>query len=63
VAALTDYEGLPQWRCEALDDRSTRIELDLRIDPGRLVPGLVRAAISDDVMRRALTDLQRHLEG
>jgi ribosome-associated toxin RatA of RatAB toxin-antitoxin module len=52
-----------EWRFEALDDRSTRVELDLRIDPGRLVPGLVRAAISDAVMRRALTDLQRHLEG
>jgi ribosome-associated toxin RatA of RatAB toxin-antitoxin module len=52
-----------EWRFEALDDRSTRVELDLRIDPGRLVAGLVRAAISDAVMRRALTDLQRHLEG
>jgi ribosome-associated toxin RatA of RatAB toxin-antitoxin module len=51
-----------EWRFEALDDRSTRVELDLRIDPGRLVPGLVRAAISDAVMRRALTDLKHHLE-
>jgi ribosome-associated toxin RatA of RatAB toxin-antitoxin module len=51
-----------EWRFEALDDRSTRVELDLRIDPGRLVPGRVRAAISDAVMRRALADLKRHLE-
>jgi ribosome-associated toxin RatA of RatAB toxin-antitoxin module len=51
-----------EWRFKALDDGSTRVELDLRIDPGRLVPGVVRAAISDAVMRRALTDLARHLE-
>jgi ribosome-associated toxin RatA of RatAB toxin-antitoxin module len=51
-----------EWRFEALDDRSTRVELDLRIDPGRLVPGRVRGAISDAVVRRALSDLKRHLE-
>jgi ribosome-associated toxin RatA of RatAB toxin-antitoxin module len=52
-----------EWRFEPLDDgRGTRVELDLRIDPGRFVPGVVRRAISDAVMRRALADLKAHLE-
>jgi ribosome-associated toxin RatA of RatAB toxin-antitoxin module len=49
-----------EWRLIALDGDRTRVELDLRIDPGRFVPGPLRAAISDAVMRRALSDLQRH---
>lgn len=52
-----------EWRFEPLDDERTRVELDLHIDPGRLVPGFVRTAIADAVMRRALRDLKNHLEG
>lgn len=56
-----DFGG--EWRFEPLaGGRRTRVELDLRIDPGRFVPGLVRDAISDAVMRRALRDLKAHLE-
>jgi ribosome-associated toxin RatA of RatAB toxin-antitoxin module len=52
-----------EWRFEPVDGgRRTRAELDLRIDPGRFVPGVLRAAISDAVMRRALRDLKAHLE-
>jgi ribosome-associated toxin RatA of RatAB toxin-antitoxin module len=52
-----------EWRFQPLDDgRRTRAELDLRIDPGRFVPGVVRRAIADAVMRRALADLKAHLE-
>ena len=52
-----------EWRFEPLDGGTrTRVELDLRIDPGRFVPGIVRKAISDAVMRRALADLKAHLE-
>ena len=55
-----DFAG--EWRFIAIDaGRRTRAELDLRIDPGRLVPGPVRALIADAVMHRALRDLQRHL--
>jgi ribosome-associated toxin RatA of RatAB toxin-antitoxin module len=54
-----DFAG--EWRFVALDGGRTRAELDLRIDPGRLVPGPVRSAIADAVMRRSLADLKRHL--
>ena len=55
-----DFSG--EWRF--LDRGAfTRVELDLRIDPGRFVPGPVRAVISQVVMGRALADLKRHVEG
>ncbi len=56
-----DFYG--EWRFKALDGGRTRVELDLKIDPGRLVPRPLRGVIADAVMRRALTDLKRHLEG
>ena len=54
-----DFAG--EWRFHPTGD-GTRAELDLRIDPGRFVPGPLRSAIADAVMRRALQDLQRHVE-
>jgi len=55
-----DFSG--EWRFVDLGGKRTRAELDLRIDPGRFVPGPIRSAISDAVMRRALRDLKTHLE-
>ncbi len=55
-----DFAG--EWRFEERGAGRTRAELDLRIDPGRFVPRLVRTAISDAVMRRALSDLKAHVE-
>jgi ribosome-associated toxin RatA of RatAB toxin-antitoxin module len=55
-----DFGG--EWRFEALPGGRTRAELDLKIDPGRYVPGPVRSLISDAVMKRALSDLKAHLE-
>ena len=55
-----DFAG--EWRFEPRDDGGTHAELDLRIDPGRFVPGPLRSAIADAVMRRALRDLKRHVE-
>lgn len=52
-----DFAG--EWRFFARDDRRTRAELDLRIDPGRFVPGPVRSLIAAAVMDRALADLER----
>jgi ribosome-associated toxin RatA of RatAB toxin-antitoxin module len=55
-----DFGG--EWRLIGLDGgHRTRAELDLYIDPGRFVPGPVRNLIADAVMRRALSDLERHL--
>jgi ribosome-associated toxin RatA of RatAB toxin-antitoxin module len=55
-----DFSG--EWRFLPLDGDRTRVELELRINPGRLVPGPLRSAISDAVMRRALRDLKAHVE-
>jgi ribosome-associated toxin RatA of RatAB toxin-antitoxin module len=54
-----DFAG--EWRFLALDEGRTQAVLDLRIDPGRFVPGPVRNLIADAVMRRALSDLQRRV--
>jgi ribosome-associated toxin RatA of RatAB toxin-antitoxin module len=51
-----------EWRFEPIAGGRTHAELDLRIDPGRLVPRLLRAVIADAVMRRALRDLKAHVE-
>lgn len=51
-----------EWRLRSRADGGTHFELDLRIDPGHFVPGFLRRAISDAVMRRALRDLQAFLE-
>jgi ribosome-associated toxin RatA of RatAB toxin-antitoxin module len=56
-----DFSG--EWRFSPTANDGTHVELDLRIDPGRFVPGPLRGAISDAVMRRALKDLKTHLEG
>ena len=56
-----DFSG--EWRFLDRDGGGTRVELDLRIDPGRFVPGPLRSAVSDAVMRRALADLKAHVEG
>jgi ribosome-associated toxin RatA of RatAB toxin-antitoxin module len=56
-----DFSG--EWRFQPLDGgERTHAELDLRIDPGRFVPGPLRAAIADAVMRRALRDLKAYVE-
>jgi ribosome-associated toxin RatA of RatAB toxin-antitoxin module len=55
-----DFSG--EWRFEPISDGRTRAELDLRIDPGRFVPGIVRTAIADAVMRRAVRDLKTYVE-
>ena len=52
-----------EWRFEPRDDGSrTHAELDLAIDPGRLVPGPIRQLIADAVMRTALRDLKARVE-
>jgi ribosome-associated toxin RatA of RatAB toxin-antitoxin module len=56
-----DFSG--EWRFEPRDGGTrTHVELELNIDPGRFVPGPLRGAISDAVMRRAVRDLKSYLE-
>ena len=55
-----DFSG--EWRFEPAGEGRTHVELDLRIDPGRFVPGPVRGAIADAVMKRALNDLKTEAE-
>ncbi len=51
-----------EWRFQPAGDGATQAELDLRIDPGLRVPGFVRRAIADAVIRRALRDLKDFVE-
>jgi ribosome-associated toxin RatA of RatAB toxin-antitoxin module len=51
-----------EWRFNDRGDGSTRVELELDIDPGRFVPGPVKNAIREFVMTRALKDLKAHFE-
>ena len=51
-----------EWRFTDNGDGTTRVELELDIDPGRFVPGPVKSAIREFVMTRALKDLKAHLE-
>jgi coenzyme Q-binding protein COQ10 len=55
-----DFSG--EWRFEASGGSRTHAELDLKIDPGRFVPGPVRSLIADAVMKRALGDLKAFVE-
>ena len=55
-----DFSG--EWRFEPAGEGRTHVELDLRIDPGRFLPGPVRGAIADAVIKRALRDLKREAE-
>jgi ribosome-associated toxin RatA of RatAB toxin-antitoxin module len=51
-----------EWRFSPRGENHTHAELDLRIDPGRFVPGPLRGVIADAVMRRALRDLKAYVE-
>lgn len=51
-----DFAG--EWRFAPLDDGRTEVELEVRLDPGRLVPGPVRKLIARVVIRGALNDLR-----
>jgi ribosome-associated toxin RatA of RatAB toxin-antitoxin module len=55
-----DFSG--EWRFKPAGEDRTRVELDLSIDPGRFVPGPLRGAVSDAVMKRALRDLKSEAE-
>jgi ribosome-associated toxin RatA of RatAB toxin-antitoxin module len=55
-----DFAG--EWRFSENEDGTTHVELELSIDPGRFLPGPVKNAIRDFVMKSALRDLKAHVE-
>jgi ribosome-associated toxin RatA of RatAB toxin-antitoxin module len=55
-----DFSG--EWRFHDVPADRTRAELELSIDPGRLVPRPLRGLISEAVMSRALSDLKAYVE-
>jgi ribosome-associated toxin RatA of RatAB toxin-antitoxin module len=55
-----DFSG--EWRFIDQGDGTTHVELELDIDPGRFVPGPVKSAIREFVMRGAMRDLKAHVE-
>ncbi len=57
-----DFGGEWRFAPQAGNASGTLATLDLRIDPGRFVPGPVRKLIGDAVMRSALEDLKAHVE-
>lgn len=57
-----DFRSLEaEWRFTEVED-GTEVELELRLDPGRFVPGPVRKLVQGAVMGRALKDLAERVE-
>ncbi len=52
-----------EYELSDLGDGTTRATYRLEIDPGRLVPGPVKKALTDGVMRTSVRELKARLEG
>jgi uncharacterized membrane protein len=57
---VSDVEG--EYTFEDQGDGTTLATLSLRIDPGVWVPGKVASVLNDQVMKRSLDDLKKHVE-
>ncbi len=57
---VRDLSG--EYLLEDIEDGETLATFSLRIDPGLWVPGPVKKMLSDQVMKRSLEDLRRHVE-
>ena len=55
-----DFAG--EWRFKPLVGGRTQVDLEVRLDPGRFVPGPVRSLIARAVIRGALEDLDAYFE-
>lgn len=51
-----------EYELEDLGDGSTRATYRLEIDPGRFVPGPVKKALTEGVMRTSVRELKDHVE-
>ena len=52
-----------EFALDDLGDGTTRATYRLDIDPGRFVPGPIRKALTEVVMRGSVRDLKRRVEG
>jgi len=52
-----------EYELEDLGDGTTRATYRLEIDPGRFVPGPVKKALTDGVMRTSVRELKVRVEG
>jgi ribosome-associated toxin RatA of RatAB toxin-antitoxin module len=52
-----------RWTFEPAGAGRTRAVVEIEADPGRWVPGPVKRAIEDALLRRAIEDLRVHVEG
>lgn len=52
-----------EYALEDLGDGTTRATYRLEIDPGRFVPGPVKKALTDGVMRTSVRELKARVEG
>lgn len=58
-----DFENLQaEWRFEPRGEKRCEVTLDIRLDPGRFVPGPVRRIVQEVVLSRALKDLQQRVQ-
>jgi hypothetical protein len=51
-----------RWTFEPVDGDRTLATVAIEADPGRWVPGPVKRAIEEALLRRAVEDLRRHVE-
>ena len=51
-----------RWQFDAAADGGTRATVEVRLDPGRLVPRPVARMVEDAVLGRAVEDLKRRVE-
>lgn len=58
---VRDIDG--DYTFEDLGDGTTRATYSVGIDPGRLVPGPIRRALTDGVMRVSVRELKARVEG
>jgi ribosome-associated toxin RatA of RatAB toxin-antitoxin module len=52
-----------RWTFEPAGDGRTRARVEIEADPGRFLPGPVKRVLEDALLKRAVDDLRKHLEG
>lgn len=55
------FEG--EWRFDPLGDGLTRVQVEIRIDPGFPIPGRIVKMLNERVLKSSIDDRCRRLEG